>query len=331
MEAQKISRDSISIVVKDSEAEWLATAFRPQQTEMIGFIKFSKSKGTLEIANFKAKLNRKALDLGVSSKRTQTNLAGTHGEGFKVASLVMARKGYQVRYESAEFYWSFSFGGRDKRHLYCQMTPMKDTELDKKKRMDSNRIMSGLPRQAIANIWEDVTVKIGKVYGRNGTFIDFSTFQSWLKVSLALERPVKVFKTSYGDLIMDKEFSGRLYLKGLFLGGSSHSKALKFAYNLNQGEVNRDRARLSNAAEEAALLAKIWAEAIASGDSSVIKEYTQMLREDDDKQWADTNLAKDGISQCTAIAIWAHLTQLDADCERFYHHEKTADLVATPQ
>ncbi|KAH6663543.1 hypothetical protein B0J14DRAFT_449086, partial [Halenospora varia] len=62
--------------------------------------------------------------LGVTSKRKKSHLAGTHSESFKVASLVMVRYGYQVRYDASSHYWSLRLGRRDGRHLYCHLTPI---------------------------------------------------------------------------------------------------------------------------------------------------------------------------------------------------------------
>jgi 1,4-alpha-glucan branching enzyme len=105
VEINKVSREQIKIVIKDSSHEWTATTHH-QTEEMLSFIRYTEKKGkaVLELTNFNAQLSRKALDMGVSSKRNSESTAGTHGEGFKVASLVMVRKGFQVRYESAKFY-----------------------------------------------------------------------------------------------------------------------------------------------------------------------------------------------------------------------------------
>lgn len=176
IEVHKVTRESITIVVKDMDHEWTATAHRNESDEMIGFIRFQKQKGMLELTNFRAQLPRRAIDLGASSKRNTNMMAGTHGEGFKVASLVMVRKQYQVRYESAKFYWSFQFGGRDKSHLYCHLTPMADSVVTKRMEAESSRIASREPRDLVSNIWEDVTVKIGKVYGVKGREIEVSEF-----------------------------------------------------------------------------------------------------------------------------------------------------------
>lgn len=204
---------------------------------------------------------------------------------------------------------------------------MRDTEIEKRKRAEAARVASGQPRETKANIWEDVSVKIGKVYGKNGDPIDFSTFESWIKVSLALEKPTRMFQSARADLIMDKNFAGRMYLKGLFLGTSSHSRDVKFAYNFHEGEISRDREHLSNAGEEAKLLAKVWAEAIRRDEPDAVKEYTKMLREDHIKKWADVNLARDHIDRITAAAIWRHLKALDPGSELFYYHLDAANKV----
>ncbi|KAH7305638.1 hypothetical protein BKA65DRAFT_560112 [Rhexocercosporidium sp. MPI-PUGE-AT-0058] len=323
IEAHKVTRDTIKINTNDSDKEWVATAHRPGSGGMIGFIRFLKKKGTLELSNFKAQLHRKALDIGVSTKRTANDTAGTHGEGFKVASLVMVRKGYQVRYESSKYYWSFQFGGRDKRHLYCHLTPMKDSEISKRMLVHSARTAAGRPRDLVSNIWEDVSVKIGKVYSAKGNQIETSTFLDWIKVSFELNRPPNCIKTPDGDLILSKNFGGQMYLKGLYIGNSATTKALKFGYNMSHGDVNRDRQRLINGAEEAAILAKIWGSAITAGDEEALNEYTRMFR-DDQNQWADINLAENYISNAVAAKIFARLLTSYPHRDVFFHSIKDA-------
>jgi hypothetical protein len=254
-------------------------------------------------------------------------MAGTHGEGFKVAAVVMVRKGYQVRYESAKYYWNFQFGGRDKSHMYCNLRPMTDTKLAALMVADSTRTAARRPRELKANIWEDVTVKVGKVYGSTGKAIDCATFRDWIKVSFALEHPQAAIKTSYGDLVMDKTFGGRMYLKGLYLGNSHTLKELKFCYNLYEGTTTRDRGRLTSEIEESKVLANIWAEAIRNKEAGAVQEYTKMLRGADEKPLADINLAQDGILPSTAKDIWDHLKREDPEGKTFFYDHKTAAKV----
>jgi len=323
IETQKVAREDININMKETPNDWVATAHRPVSGEMLGFIRFHKRQGMLELTNFNAQLRRKALDIGVSSKRAAAGQAGTHGEGFKVASLVMVRKGFQVRYESAKYYWSFQFGGRDKRHLYCHLTPMLDNQITKRMLEESTRKMEGEERDLKGNIWEDVTVKIGKVYSSKGREIEFDGFKNWMKVPFNLYRPSRVLKTANGDLVMDKDFSGRMYLKGLFLSCNHGTRTLKFGYNFYQGDVNRDRQHMSDLRIQASTLALIWEESIKKGDHGALAEYTKMLREEDTKRWADVNLSSEYMTKDTATAVWKTIIEGELPSTMFFYNKKT--------
>ncbi|RDL32005.1 uncharacterized protein BP5553_09407 [Venustampulla echinocandica] len=312
VESRKILRSQINVSINDTEKEWVALARRSVGHELLGFIRFSKQKGELELSNFKARLEPKALSIGETSKRNNKNTAGTHGEGFKVASLVMVRKGYQVRYEASKYYWRFVLCGQNKRHLYYQLSPISESKLTKAMAKYRENVNIGCPRGTVANMWEDVTVKIGKVYGSkaSGEKIKWEKFQEWIKVSMALVPPVTLIKTQYGDLVTDPEFSGRLYLKGLFL---EHKKDLKFSYDLAKGHVNRDRETLASTEEEAKNFAEIWGEAIRLHKGDALKDYTKMLREDDGNKWADVKSAERYIMKDVATTIWEYLKKLGPD------------------
>ncbi|KAI8187923.1 putative modification methylase, partial [Colletotrichum sp. SAR 10_75] len=84
------------------------------ETELLGYIKFIKQTGTLKLANFNAALDASHLSLGGTTKREGSKTAGTHGEGFKVAALVMTRQNRTVHIESSGAYWKFGFRGVNK-------------------------------------------------------------------------------------------------------------------------------------------------------------------------------------------------------------------------
>jgi hypothetical protein len=288
----------------------------------LGFIRYSKAKGTLELTNFKAQLERKALDQGFTTKRDKKQLAGTHGEGFKVASLVMLRQGHQVRYEASKCYWNFRFGGSENHQLYCGFQPITETLLQKQMAAYHTKVKEGTSRELKANIWEDVSVKIGQVFRSKANKIKMADFKEWLKVSLDLDHPSKVIETALGSLILDPRFKGRIYLKGLLLENNKNSK---FGYNLYYGFTNRDRQMLTNQVLEAKVLARIWEEAIEVSAVDTLHDYVTMLW--DDEQWADVNLAKDHISKATANKIWQHLLGMDPWRKYFYHDDRNGDKV----
>ena len=73
----------------DNGGVYIAEACHPDTGELLSFVHYKEKDGMLELTNFKARLSRATLDQGVTSKREKDHLAGAHGEGFKIAALVM--------------------------------------------------------------------------------------------------------------------------------------------------------------------------------------------------------------------------------------------------
>lgn len=305
----------------DVNGVYTIEARHPDSDMLLGFILWDN--GTIQYSNFGSKLNRSCLNMGVSTKQDNEELAGTHGEGFKVASLVMVRQGYRVRYESSNFYWTFYIGGRDDNVLYCRLSEMSEAKLKKLQEAHKKRVRSGNPREIKGNIWEDVTVKIGLVQGQ-GKKIEKSEFLEWIKVSLELDRPSKVIDTSHGSLILDERFKGTIYLKGLLLENED-ILPYRFGYNFRTGEVNRDRQKLSNPRQEGRILARIWGEAINHEAASVVSRLVELLQ--GDKDWADVSFAEDYLSEETARAIWNHLKSENVGGNLFYYYEQNGHNV----
>lgn len=67
----------------------------------LGFIKYEKKSGRVTIVNPCAQISTEALELGHSSKRGNGKLTGCHGEGLKLAALVMIRSGYSLTIDTA--------------------------------------------------------------------------------------------------------------------------------------------------------------------------------------------------------------------------------------
>jgi hypothetical protein len=235
----------------------------------------------------------------------------------------MLRNGYRVRYEASSFYWNFQFGGREGDLLYCKLTKMEKKKLIKQMEENETRVSNKAARQMKANIWEDITVKIGRIQGR-GDKIEREDFLKWIKVSLDLDRPSKIIHTRHGSLILDDEFRGRIYLKSLLLEGES-ATPFRFCYNFYTGQVNRDRQRLSSPREEARTLAGIWGEAVIRNEGVAVPELIELLQAN--VAWPDVNLAEEYISRETAQRIWKNLQYRNAERKLFYYYDQTGDQV----
>lgn len=252
----------------------------------------------MEMTNFQAKLEHRNLELGSSTKRGNNIMAGAHGEGLKLAALVLRREQYRVRITSSNYNWTFGFRGSRKSNFYCKLTPVPRSQLN---------AMHKTTGQLKADPATDVSILIDK--GVDGKAISEAEFRTWIKVSLDIERPkdpTDIIETPYGDLILDESYAGKMYLKGLLLlSGGSTIKTQHAGYNLLQGQINRDRERLKNEDEEAQTLMHIWEHAIEICGEKVLQRYIDLLQGHHD--CVDVNRAERLISRRTSLAIWERL------------------------
>jgi hypothetical protein len=77
-------KDCFSIIVPAASVE-------NGQRQVLGFIKYEKKIGRVTLVNACMQLPVESLVMGLTSKDKQDHLAGSHGEGLKVAALVMHR------------------------------------------------------------------------------------------------------------------------------------------------------------------------------------------------------------------------------------------------
>jgi hypothetical protein len=326
IETFNLRAEDFTVNVTETGELYVAEARHPDSGVLLGFIRYIEKDGTLELTNFKASLRREALEVGATSKRQNNQLAGTHGEGFKIGALVMVRSGYQTRFETSRFYWRFQLGGRSGRNLYCGLTPISDKKLEKQKHAYDLKLEKGKPRELKNNIWEDVSVKIGRVHGPKwGTRISRRHFDRWLKVAIDLHGTSNIIKIAHGSLILDEKFSDKIFLKGLLLQGQSRGRKFKYGYDTLHGTVGRDRTKLEDESEELSMLANIWGGAIAIREKDCVPKYVEMLWEQ--QEWADVSKAQARMSSNTVRAIWDYLQVESAGKDQFYHDDRHGDTV----
>jgi hypothetical protein len=323
--------------LKESPAQIQITVHRQRQSgierpsqELLGFIRFNKKAGRLELTNFQAALDVQHLSLGGTTKRGQDRFAGVHGEGFKLAALVMRRNNHAVRFEASSYYWNFGFRGAHASNFYCRLSQPKPEVIQKKKEAFARKEESGGQRGPMSNIWQDVTVKISKGRGDFGLKISEADFRSWLDVAIDIEgpQPEDIVQTDHGDLILDKRFSGRIYLKGLRVPSlGPDGRGYVFGYNFVRGSINRDRERLVDWSEEAEMLAMIWEQSIVGRGDGVTNDYIKLFR--DHQECADIASAEEKVSISVAKAIWNRLRT--ASPNAFFYSENNSEPDVTDQ
>lgn len=296
--------------------------------ELLGFIKFNKKTGSLELTNFNAKLTLRDLSLGGTTKTGDRQVAGMHGEGFKLAALVMRRNEHSVRLSATSFYLNFTF--RNDR-FYCRLTEPKAQTLTKSKVALSEERKLGPRRSLSSYISEDVSVKVCKGRGPFGSRITEEEFRGWMNSTIDLCGPPdeQIIRVDQGDLILDVSFAGKVYLKGLYVSDSSPCGVpYRYGYNFATGYINRDRERLTDQNEEATNLTAIWEAAMDKGGDDVIRRYRELF---DDEHCPDVMLVERCLSQHAAIMLWKYM-RCASPATFFYPKEssESVDQVCIP-
>ncbi|KJR86018.1 uncharacterized protein SPSK_08727 [Sporothrix schenckii 1099-18] len=255
----------------------------------LGYIRYTgrDGEGSIDMVNCKATLQPQYLDMGGSSKVGQTEQAGAHGEGLKIALLVLMRspQNHSVRCCSGGFNWTFNFttSGR----LVARLQRMSEAAIDRAvEQMERQTQRPGalLPFTASPN--HDVRFVIGEYRtGRNetGNMVNRSPvkqthFEEWTAAALFLHstEPGDILTTSAaGDLLLAPHLRGKLYLKGLLLkesktgqSASMTGRPLRFGYNFAIGRTNRERMSVGSAGEEGRAMLAIW--------NAVLQEYPSL-------------------------------------------------------
>jgi hypothetical protein len=242
--------------IRDERFHWVARALHPDTGRLLGFIKFFKKKGTIEVTNFDAQLHRRSLNFGGGDKSSNPHLAGGKGEGYKAAAAVALAEGYQYRYEASSCYWKFHIGGKnDPEQIYCELKPMRQNALANVIASYEREVITASSRnEEKSYIHKDVTVKIGKVYQSKvfpGVSITEEVFLECIKVSLDLVPPTDIVKTDFGDLILDDESKtlpiSNIFSSRVILGYPSTSLAIISAKDqlivIEEGDQTRQTMR----------------------------------------------------------------------------------------
>ncbi|KAL8365390.1 hypothetical protein RB595_004273 [Gaeumannomyces hyphopodioides] len=275
---------SIIILYKAARA-----AGRRGAKETLGYIRFDEAKGTVDIVNRKATLHPGHLDLGGTSKTNAPEQAGSHGEGLKLALLVLMRgpQNHAVMCRSGGFTWQFDFTKTG--HLVTHLIRMPES-------MKRNVYQEayGLVQQphSLLPFAPVLDHDVHFIVGGTGTGRDESggridrvpvcrhEFDDWVGVALFLSDAPHggIISTPAGDLLTAPQFRGKLYLKGLLLEESTPTRSasvtnlnLKFGYSFAAGKTHRERKSVEGAGEESAALLSIW--------SAVLRKKPEMVEE----------------------------------------------------
>jgi hypothetical protein len=247
--------------------------------ECLAFVRYKghDGYGTVEITNLGASLQKKDLCIGGTSKKNLKDQAGAHGEGLKLAALVLMRSGqdHDVFCQTTGC------------NLFFRFDKSKDLLVDAHRiKSDKNPEVAQQPKNTIIDTpgvraLGDVQFIIGqdrKARDEDGEMgkrspVSQRAFKYWIKVALLLtveNGDESVISTASGKLLTSEDLGGNLYLKGLLLRESTMFRSasvtghpLGFGYDFAQGKTNRERESLGNAHQESFYICDILVAALS--------------------------------------------------------------------
>lgn len=168
------------------------------------------SGDTLYINNEGISLSAKDLILGCSSKSDQDGMIGKYGEGFKLALVVLLRKGMNVYVDNNDKLWNPSF--KVSEQFGTQVLNIEESD-------DGRR--------------EGLTFVISPV--------DQQLYNSLLNYFPCIDESFgNVVNCDNGQILLDKQFKGKMYVEGLYIQTDDN---FQYGYNFNSDVVELDRDR----------------------------------------------------------------------------------------
>jgi hypothetical protein len=175
--------------------------------------------GTLIICNKTSVLQVESLLMGSSSKRNNKDTIGKHGEGYKVALLILLREGKEVTI--------YNYG---KRQIW--------TTRNKKSRKYNGAIIPEVTINSKAT-WKtkpkyDLTIEIKGITPEE--------YMNIVNSNLHLQEKQACLQTSnnMGYVLTDPKFKGKMYVNGLFI---AENKQFKYGYSIHPSFIDLDRDR----------------------------------------------------------------------------------------
>lgn len=213
-------------------------------------MRVSFKSNRLVIENEGCGLEHRALLLGHTTKKGAEGLIGQFGEGLKLGALALARAGYAVRIQTNGETWTPAL---EKSEWLDEPVLVFHIRKSRAKKPDLPYVrveVSGLSEEG----WTSLR--------RNFRFLDKK------------EDDLSVVPTRRGDLLLDPEEAGRLYVKGVFV---EYNPVFKHGYDYQSADTDRDR-RMVNSFDRTYYAAQIWNEALTHR-ADLLAAFAESLQE----------------------------------------------------
>lgn len=180
------------------------------------FYDYDADTETLRIGNKLSTLPTKTLLLGLSSKRDNEDTIGKHGEGYKVATVVLLRKGISVQilnYNEKEIWTAKVINSR----RYGEKIGVFDVE--------KVSIFKSVPEHNLVFELKGITQEM---------------MNAIIESNLNMQSVENSISGEYGTVLLDDKYSGHIYVNGLYVCTKTQCR---YGYNIVPSLIKLDRDR----------------------------------------------------------------------------------------
>lgn len=239
---------------------------------------FDEEKETIRICNKISKLEVETLLLGETTKADDTNTIGQHGEGYKVAFVVLLRENKTITV--------YNYGKREIWKVRAIKSKRYDNKVIPVVTIEKEAIWKKVPDN-------DLTIEVGNVTK--------DEYEQIKRKNLHLREEAFNFCSveNIGRALLDETESGNVYVKGLYI---NNVKGLKYGYDFEPSRIKLDRdRRLLDSIDVAWETSRFWSSVSVQNqdNTELLKLITQMVLDTniDVKYmyhfWASDSLAND--------------------------------------
>lgn len=181
------------------------------------FFEYDSADQIVRIGNKHSDLDIKTLLFGMTTKKEDREMIGNHGEGYKIATVVLLRLGKPVVFQN-----------------YCRKEIWRP-RLVKSRRYEGMMVPTFFVEQTA--IWERIPqhsliIEIGGVTPEE--------YQDMKVANLHLQDEVQEKETAYGSIIEGEQYTGKVYVGGLFI---CNEPGLEVGINFKPSVVRIERDR----------------------------------------------------------------------------------------
>ena len=197
--------------VQEAVRELLQNAIDADKCGYKKDVLYNKESNLLTIVSTGITLPVSSLVLGCSTKDENESLIGKYGEGYKLALVVLLRKGYIINICNGSQTWTPSF---------------KDSEIFQTKILNIDVTENDFECNDLVFCIQGVSEQL---------------YNSLLNMFPCIDNNFgKTINTSNGAILLDARFKGQMFVEGLYIQTDAN---FKYGYNFNVETVQLDRDR----------------------------------------------------------------------------------------